>query len=71
MIFLADGLVVVFLGKPQRAGSPGGATKTFAERWDWGDESHCSFRVVQSSSCIPRPFVLEPQGVCGPLDSPA
>lgn len=69
--FLADGLVVVFLGEPQRAGPPGGATKTFDERKDWRDESHCSFRVVECSSCIPRPLVLEPQGVCGSLDNPA
>lgn len=68
---LADGLAMVFLGEPQIAGSLVGATKTPAEGRDWGAQPHRSPKVVQSYLCIPRPLVLETQGVCGPLDSPA
>lgn len=66
MIYLANGLAVVFLGEPQKAGSLGGATKTLAEGRGWRDESPHSLKVVQSSLCVPRPQVLEPQGVYGP-----
>lgn len=55
-----------FLGEPQKAGSPGGATETLAEGREWRDESRHSLKAAQSSFCVPKPRVLEPQGLYGP-----